>query len=344
MRITRGLATGTGSLPHLDADEALDLVFKYVPDAPFWPQLPKRDFREGMVVQFSENLPCLKIKGNSLVFEPKEKEKELEVFYEKIISDDLEYFKINADFSAGLPGFYARLNAADLRQIDFIKVQVTGPFTFLASVKDENGRLLLYDPVFKQAAIKALAMKLRWQINLFRKFNKPIIAFIDEPYLGTLGSAYTPVSREDVLGVLSEFAENIKESDVLLGVHCCGNTDWSVFTDLPCIGLINFDAFNFQEKFVLYSQGLKGFLERGGVICWGIVPTQEFSAKENAQFLTSRIRQGIDSLLKKGIAEKLLLERLMISPACGLGTFDPQKAEQVLKLLSETSAFVRQNL
>jgi preprotein translocase subunit SecD len=38
-----------------DADEALDLIFKYVPDIPFWPQLPRRDVREGMVAQFSEN-------------------------------------------------------------------------------------------------------------------------------------------------------------------------------------------------------------------------------------------------------------------------------------------------
>lgn len=342
MRIIRGLATGTGSFPHLDADKALDLIFKYVPQAPFWPQLPKRDFREGMVVQFSENLPGLKIKGNSLVFEPKEKE--LELFYEKIISDDPEYFKISPEFAAGLYRFYERLNNADLKPIDFIKVQVTGPFTFLASVKDENGRLLLHDEVFRQAAIKALAMKLRWQINLFRKFGKPIIAFIDEPYLSTLGSAYTPVSREDVLGVLSEFAENIKGEDVLLGVHCCGNTDWSVFTDLPCIGLINFDAFSFLDKFVLYAQGLKSFLEREGVICWGIVPTQEFNAKENAQFLADRLKQGIGSLVKKGIPEKLLLERLMISPACGLGTFEPQTAEQILKLLNATSSLIRQNL
>jgi methionine synthase II (cobalamin-independent) len=344
MRITKGLATGTGSLPHLDADQALDLVFKYVPQAPFWPQLPKRDFREGMVLQFSENLPCLRVKEGSLVFEPKEKEKELEEFYGKIISADLEYFKISADYAAGLHKFYARLKAADLKTVDFIKIQVTGPFTFLASVKDENGRLLLHDPVFKQAAIKALAMKLRWQVNLFREFGKPLIAFIDEPYLGAFGSAYTPINRDDIVGGLNEFAEELPKDNLLLGAHCCGNTDWSIFTDTPGIGLINFDAFNFQDKFILYAKNLQGFLERGGVICWGIVPTQEFSAKEDAQLLARKIRQSIDNLVKKGIEEKLLLERLMISPACGLGTFDPQKAEQILKLLRETSVFIGQNL
>ena len=127
-------------------------------------------------------------------------------------------------------------------------------------------------------------------------------------------------------------------------MHCCGNTDWSIFTDVPCIELINFDAFSFQDKFVLYAEDLKAFLKRGGVICWGIVPTQEFNGSESAQILAAKLRQGIDNLVKKGIEEKLLLDSLMISPSCGLGTFDPPKAEQILKLLSETSSFIGKNL
>lgn len=344
MRVTKGLATGAGSLPLPDAASALDLVFKYTPKAPFWPQLPKRDFREGMLAQFSENLPCLKLKDSNLVYDYKDREKELEIFYEKVISEDLDYFQISESFAAGLHEFYARLANSDLARIDFIKIQVTGPFTFLASLNDQNGVTLLHDQVFKQAVIKALSMKLRWQISLFKKFAKPIIAFIDEPYLGAFGSAYTPINREDVLTGLGEFAEGVKSKDVLLGVHCCGNTDWSIFTDSPCIELINFDAFSFQDKFVLYAENLKAFLQRGGVICWGIVPTQEFSGKESAQTLSARLREGIDNLVKKGVEEKLLLDSLMISPACGLGTFDPRKAEQILNLLAETSIFIGKNL
>ena len=56
----KGLATGIGSLPLTDAQMAVDLILRYVPGAPFWPQLPKCDRREGMIAQFSENLPGLK--------------------------------------------------------------------------------------------------------------------------------------------------------------------------------------------------------------------------------------------------------------------------------------------
>ncbi|MCM8789956.1 MAG: hypothetical protein NC916_02940, partial [Candidatus Omnitrophica bacterium] len=86
----KGLATGIGSLPHKDADEALDLIFKYFPAIPFWPQLPNRDIREGMVAQFSENLPCLKITSHGLTYEPQNKEREWEDFYEKICKGRLK--------------------------------------------------------------------------------------------------------------------------------------------------------------------------------------------------------------------------------------------------------------
>jgi methionine synthase II (cobalamin-independent) len=344
MRVIKGLATGVGSLPHLDAQSGLDLIFKYVPQAPFWPQFPKRDLREGMIAQFSENIPCLEVKDGSVIFNPKDKERKLEAFYERIIGEDTDYFRISEDFSLGLYKFYERLNSADLKDVEFIKIQVTGPFTFLAGLNDENGRSLLHDPVFKQAVIKALNMKLRWQIDLFKKFAKPIIAFADEPYLGAFGSAYTPINREDVVQGLNELSENVTGKDVFLGVHCCGNTDWSIFTDVPGISIINFDAYNFQEKFVLYADSLKKFLARGGAICWGIVPTQELGDNDSVESLVRKLSQGIDNLARKGIDRDLIVENLIVSPACGLGTFTPQRAKEAFSLLSEISSFIRKNL
>lgn len=74
MKELSGLATGIGSLPHTDAEEAVDLVLKYCPQVPFWPQLPRRDAREGMIAQFSEGLPCLELAAQGVVFNEKDKE------------------------------------------------------------------------------------------------------------------------------------------------------------------------------------------------------------------------------------------------------------------------------
>ena len=343
MTAIKGLAIGIGSLPHQDAQSALDLIFKYLPNSPFWPQLPKRDMREGMVIQFSENIPCLEVIDSGLFFSPVCRDKKLEEFYERVIADDLDYFKVSQAFAPGIYKLHQRLKETDLSKIDFIKLQVTGPFTFQASINDQNGVMLMHDPVFSQVIFKALNMKLRWQIEYFREFGKKIIAFIDEPYLGSFGSAYTSLNKEDIVKKLNEFTENLKREDVLLGVHCCGNTDWSIFTDIDGIDIINFDAFSFQDKFVLYADNLRVFVKRGGIICWGIVPTQGASGEENVELLIRKIREGLTALINKGVDKQLLIDNLMLSPACGLGTFAPEKAEKVFKLLSETSEFICNN-
>lgn len=337
----KGLATGIGSLPNTSAAGALDMVFKYTPDIPFWPQLPQRDVREGMLAQFSERLPCLEVSADGLFFNGRNKDAQLEEFYGRIIAQDLEYFKISRNFSEGLYKFLERLQAVDLSLIECIKAHIPGPFTFSASVNDENGKALLHDKVFMQAISKGLIMKALWQIKLFKGFGKKIILFIDEPYLACFGSAYTSINRDDVVKELSELTEAIKSEGVLTGVHCCGNTDWSIFTDIPGIDIINFDASDYLDKFVLYAEEIKGFLQRGGIICWGIVPTREFTGAETPDLLVRRIKKGFSELIKKGVPEGLLEENLLISPACGLGSMEAVKAEKILRLLHQTSHFLR---
>lgn len=340
----KGLATGIGSLPYQDVETALDLIFQCTPNIPFWPQLPKRDVREGMLAQFSENLPCLKISPDGLFFKPEEKDRELEKFYDHIIAQDIDHFRISPDFALGLHRFYQRLKKQDLANIEFIKCQVTGPFTFAASINDEEGRALLHDPVFMQVILKGLMMKALWQIKIFQDFGKKIIIFADEPYLGCFGSAYMPINREDVVKGLSEFTSGLKSEDVFVGVHCCGNTDWSIFTDVTSIDIISFDAFGFLDKFVLYADNLKSFLKKRGMICWGVVPTQVFTQAETADLLLRKIREGVNALVKKGVPQDLLLKNLFISPACGLGALEAKTAEKIFRLLAQTSASLRESL
>ncbi|MFA5276207.1 MAG: hypothetical protein WC417_04880 [Candidatus Omnitrophota bacterium] len=329
-----GLPLAVGSLPHKNPEQALDLIFKYLPAIPFWPQLPKLDKREGMVSQFLEKFPVLPANDG---------EAELEAFYEKIAYRDIEYFKISRDYAAGLYAFKDRLknNPALLKNIKFIKCQVTGPFTAAASTKNKNGDSYLNDPVFLQVFIEGLKAKALWQFDFFKEFNKPVIMFIDEPYLSAFGSAFTPVNRDDIIRGLSTLAAGIKSEANLIGLHCCGNTDWSIFTDVPGIDIINFDAFDFWGRFVLYADSLAHFLKRGGFICWGIVPTKEYSGSITPDLLLKRIEDGVEALSKKGLSRELLYSQMLLSPACGLGSLDIGKSERILKVLTGTSEILR---
>ena len=50
------LATGIGSLPHQDPEEAVRLVLEVFPEFPFWPQLPRRSLEERMTRQFDDSV------------------------------------------------------------------------------------------------------------------------------------------------------------------------------------------------------------------------------------------------------------------------------------------------
>lgn len=341
---TRGLITGIGSLPYKDVEAALDLIFKYTPEIPFWPQLPKRDYRERMLIQYSQNLPCLRVKDKDLFCDFSSPDEELAKFYEHIIADDREYFKISPESAAGLWQFLHRLEENGVKPVKFIKGHITGPFTFAASLKDNDGKLLLHNPVFMQAICEGLAMKALWQIDLFKKFGKPVIIFLDEPYLSCFGSAFSAVNRKEVIDGLSGIVEKIKSAGGLAGVHCCGNTDWSIFTDVPGMDIINFDAFNFLDRVLLYAPDLLKFLKQGGVLAWGIVPTDGFGPDIKPDILARKLKSGLELLISKGIDKNLLKKQLILTPSCGLGALGEDMPRAIFQCLAETAASLQKSI
>ena len=99
------IATGIGSFPHQDEKAVSRLVLQNFPEIPFWPQLPKRSFLEGMVVQYSQGFPCLKWNEREQrvwVDTTQGFDKEVDRFYKWLETRELEPFQITEDFAKGL--------------------------------------------------------------------------------------------------------------------------------------------------------------------------------------------------------------------------------------------------
>ena len=338
--IPSNLATGIGSLPHKDPLKAVKIAWENFEEIPFWPQLPKRSFKENMCIQFSEGLPGL------IIDEEKEKIyfntsdsfiSYLETFYEKALADDLEYFKISPDYSQG---FYAFLDELKDRRPQFIKGQVTGPVTFGLTITDEDGKSSLYNQDLAEVITKILSLKARWQIKRLGEFSSSLIIFIDEPYLTSLGSAYLSLKKEEVKNSLNEVIEAIKQSGSISGIHCCGNTDWSFLTETK-VDIISFDAYNFGETITLYPQHLKRFLQRGGCLAWGIVPASAKISEEDKESLIKKLKERMGSLESSGIEKKVLLSSSLITPSCGVGSLPEKLAEKIMTITREVSRIMR---
>jgi len=309
------ITTGIGSFPHQDEKQVFRLILKSFPEIPFWPQLPKRSFLEGMVVQYSEGFPSLRWSENEQrvwIETSHGFEKEIEKFYQHFQEGDLEPFQITEDFARGLR-ILKDLSSKDHRkEIKFIKGQITGPITFGLALADQDQKPVFYDPSLRDILVKHLSLKARW---LEEKYNHlfpgiPTMIFFDEPSLSSFGSAFSGLNREDVIGSLNECFDTVKG---LKGIHCCGNTDWSVLLATH-LNILSFDAYDYLETLSLYPKDLKGFLERGGILAWGIVPTSEAIVREDAQSLVNRLKKGIENLSQKGI-DPDLLQRAILTPS-----------------------------
>jgi len=329
-------ATIIGSMPHTDPAEACSLVTRYLKDIPAWPQLPNRSFLENMYVQYSEGFPGVVIKDNRIyVDRAQDLNQPLEQLYTAYLENKIDQYPISREYAAGLHFFLSLTNLSPLA----VKGQVTGPISWGLTITDENRRSILYDDTLADAAAKLLRLKASWQERELKKIAKDTIIFVDEPYMSSFGSAFVSISREKVVTLLEEVFGGISG---LKGIHCCGNTDWSVILGTS-LDIVSFDAYNYAQSLSLYPAEIKKFLDRQGAIAWGILPNEGgVLDKETVASLKDRLEEAMAPFTRKGIRFKQLIEQGLLTPVCTLAPLRTHEvASRALELLTELSAAIR---
>jgi methionine synthase II (cobalamin-independent) len=128
----------------------------------------------------------------------------------------------------------------------------------------------------------------------------------------------------------------------LKGVHCCGNTDWSVILESDA-DIISFDTYNYARSLSLYPDAVKKFLDRGGAVAWGIVPNEaEQIEKETPSSLKDRLEEAMAPFTRKGVPFRQLLAQGLVTPSCGMASIASEEAAvRALELLAELSEQIR---
>jgi hypothetical protein len=335
-------ATGIGSVPFTDARETVALILETLPQLPYWPQMVQLGFLEDMTAQSARGLPALKldVENRTVQMDPDlPRDEALAQFYEAILSGDLAPFAFAEQDALG---FYALLDLVAVRgcPAPVLKGQLSGPVTFALVVKDADGKPILYDRELTQAVSSGLARKAAWQAEKFRELGKEPIVFLDEPSLTGFGSAYLPISREEVTEILSQTLEEVRDAasgPVALGTHCCGNTDWALLLTAP-LDILSFDSHGYFESLRLYDQALSAFLARGSWLAWGLVPTNEAFQHETVDTIWQRFQEQVTRLAADlHVGPKEILSQSILSPACGTGFMSQDSARRVFTTLAELS-------
>ncbi len=339
-----------GSLPMDEHPAAVRLMGEYTPEIPLWIQLPHFS-AEGMMAQFLPGMPAVARDGEKTYINTADEDfdQALLAFFEDYMAVEGGTLDISDSRFAltdnTAPGFFEFLRYLDSRPEPpaAVKGQVTGPFTFATGVVDDAGRAIFYDDQLRDAAVKLIAMKARWQVNQLKKYGLPVIIFLDEPGLAGFGSsAFISVSREDVDQCLAEVISAIHAEGGLAGIHVCANSEWSIVLDSPA-DIASFDAYSFFDKFILYADQVKKFITDGGILAWGIVPTGdgEAIAKESVSSLAELWEDEVKKTEALGLDRWTIFEKSLITPSCGTGSLSLPDATRVLELTRDLSEKIR---
>lgn len=330
------LTTAMAVMPHRDAERAIETALSM--DIPFWPQLPNLSYYEDMYVQASEHFPgiVLNTDNRTLGFSMEK----FIVDYEETLAhyEEPEYFDISDTYSA----VYSRFLALDLSDRPAIRGQMEGPISFGLSILDQDERPILFDDNIRPLIFEVLAKRVNVQLQRLKVRNENAFMYIDEPGLQFLFSGlsgYNDVAAKEEMTV---FFENI---DRPRGVHLCGNPDWDFLLTMD-LDILSMDVYTNGERFIAYANSIKDYLERGGTLVWGIVPTnfEPFEA-EGLNSLAKMMNGLWDNLGRKGIDREFLLSRSLLSPAtcCLINPDAAVTVEKAFKLVNELSHRLRES-
>ncbi len=348
----RGMATGIGSLPYTEPKEALKLVMEYLPDIPHWPQLPARGSREHFVHQFLRPL----VDSGMLAFQEDRwgfaTEKEdcaecMTCFYTSCLSAEngdaecVRAYLPSPDSAAGWHAFMDAIRKGESKNAKYVKGQIVGPLTVALELKDQDGVSAYYKENLRDVLIRNLALNARAQAEEMASSGHDPIVFVDDPAISACGSRlHLALDRQSIVDDLKNIFSAIRSGGGLAGLHACQAIDWSIATDSD-VDILSIDVYRFGDSLAPYADRLRSFLEKGGAIAWGVVPTLDDPFKESTDSLWSLLRSLWERLFDRGPDIETVLEQSLITPACGLGLLKIDEARRIYSLAAGISRRIR---
>lgn len=321
------VATGVGSYPGEDFDEAIRIVLGELTDLPHLPEVPGRGITAGMVGR-----------GLAVMAE---------------LGADLQPAGWRLTDAAGVDHRRARsLLAQDLDALEehgqdltgAFKIQVCGPWTLAATVEKPRGDKLLSDHGARRELAQALAHGLADHVRDVRRRLpgvERLVVQVDEPALVAVLNAKVPTAS----GFGRHRSVDLPEASEALGwvlgaVTEAGAEPWvhSCAPDTP-LGLIRgAGARGLSVDLAMLSaadyDALAEALEAGDTVALGVVPGTDPDTDPTETRVTESVLRWLDMI---GLDPGEVTERLVLTPSCGLAGATPAWARTALSLLRKAA-------
>ncbi len=321
-----GSATGIGSLPGTEPDEAARLVFGELPDLPHLPELPQRGAGADMIGRTSGLLVDLPVEivpsgWRFAAHDGRDVRRARDM-----LAWDLDALEAAADGYAGA-----------------LKLQATGPWTLAANLELPSGHKVVGDHGATRDLAESLAEGLREHLaDVQRRVpNARLVLQLDEPSLPAVlgGRVGTPSGYGTVRSVEASVAETTLRDVLSVAgdggrvVHCCA-------ADIPLrlIRDAGADAISLDAALLGTSSydALGEAIDNGTSLWLGVLPSTD------AAVSLDRARDAVRSLWSAlGFARSAAAQTVVVTPACGLAGAGQGYVRRVLSLLRDVGAALR---
>lgn len=319
---------GIGGLPHRDAADAASFALHFM-DIPSIPTLPRRSPSEGGIAQAMVGMRGVTVgQYSSIAVDPRR----FDMFAPLLTDLDHDAFV----------GFRAFLDLAPAELGDdhggWLKWQFVGPVTF--------GLALMRAGIPASEAFNSAVRAVRTRIQQLLAAvagampQSRQLVFIEEPSFHELMQSDFPITPSTAIDLVSGALAAI-ETDAISGLHCCADGDCAsgdIASQLEAGPSILSLPVRLE---VAESAGyLIRFMEAGGYIAWGVVPTVGPIAN-SADRPWRQLCALWCELVRRGADPSMLRQQALVTPECGLSGHTPAIALQVHQITAEIGKRIR---
>lgn len=246
--------------------------------------------------------------------------------------------------AGGPPGEYLATLGEQLRNAErsrprVLKAELTGPLSQALQIVDEHERPMAYDPAFCEALAQHTVLRTRWLHDQLAMAGAGALVCLDEPFLDALNSPFCPLDWEEGIDLL---ARTLQEVPGQRGLCTTNPPDWKTLVELP-VEVVFFNACEHSTGLIAAGAAIGGWLERGGVLGWGIVPAEAAAlAAGQVESLTRRFVAGVEALAAvSGLSCARIASQALISTSGTIAHLPAAQASHAATLCAAVAAAVR---
>ncbi|MDO8361349.1 MAG: hypothetical protein Q7V88_00490 [Actinomycetota bacterium] len=317
-QLPSGIVTGIGGLPHRDATDAARFVLREM-ELPAIPTLPRRSPAEGSIAQAMVGMQGITVGQYG------------SIAVDATLVDPLAPIVTDLDHDAFM-GFRTFLALAH-GHTGPVKWQFVGPVTF--------GMALMRAGVPASEAFESAVRCVRARMqHLLDAVSQVLpqsqqVVFIEEPALAEMMQPGFPIAPDTAIDLVSGALAAV-ETSAISGLHVCGMADIpSQLAAGPAIL-----SLPVRPEVVESAGYLMRFMEQGGFIAWGVVPTAG-PIISSAERPWRQLCALWCELVARGADPGLLRQQAIITPECGLASHTPAVAQRVHGFAAEVGRRVR---